>query len=55
MDWQTIIFFSVVFHATGHLLNHVKAYQEKRSVARMLRELSMLDERLEKHKFKRVK
>lgn len=56
MDWLTIVVFCVVFHATGHLMSTVKAYQERRLLNDVLRDLREFENKFdESGKIKRVK
>jgi hypothetical protein len=56
MDWLTIIVFSVVFHATGQLMSAIKAYQDRRIVDSLLRDIRSLEKTFDDTgKIKRVK
>lgn len=55
IGWQEIVCFSVVFHAVGHLLNTVKSYREQTALARLLRDMSKLEKKIEGESIRRVK
>lgn len=48
MDWQSIVVFSVVFWSTYHALNGVKDWRRSQDLARILRDMDKLSERIEK-------